>query len=154
SNGAMIFVAPRQVIQWDSQLIIEQKGFSIIFHEDFLKGTELAHQIKKYGFFSYSVNEALHLSPKEEKQMESIVENIEVDRNDDFFLVNVRTGFRFNNIEVVAFASNIFDEEYILSRNLQQISTSGRNTRVVDSPLPSFSIGTVRQFGVEMSVSF
>jgi len=87
TNGALIFIAPRQVLQWDNSVVFEQKGFSINFHEDFLKGTELAHQIKKYGFFSYSVNEALHLSPKEEKQIESIVENIEIEyqNNQDAF---------------------------------------------------------------------
>ena len=87
TNGVMIFVAPRQVMQWDSSLIIEQKGFSITFHEDFLKGTDLFHQIKKYGFFSYSANEALHLSPKEERQIESIFENIEIEyhNNQDAF---------------------------------------------------------------------
>lgn len=87
TNGALIFIAPRQVLQWDNSVVFEQKGFSINFHEDFLKGTELAQQIKKYGFFSYSVNEALHLSPKEEKQIESIVENIEIEyrNNQDEF---------------------------------------------------------------------
>ena len=87
TNGALIFIAPRQVLQWDNSVVFEQKGFSINFHEDFLKGTELALQIKKYGFFSYSVNEALHLSPKEEKQIESIVENIEIEyqNNQDVF---------------------------------------------------------------------
>ncbi|RMG80409.1 MAG: AraC family transcriptional regulator [Bacteroidetes bacterium] len=87
TNGALIFIAPRQVLQWDRNVIFEQQGFSIYFHEDFIKGTELAHQIRKYGFFSYSVNEALHLSPKEEKLIESIVENIhlEYQNNQDKF---------------------------------------------------------------------
>lgn len=87
TNGALIFLAPRQVLQWDSSVVFEQKGFSINFHEDLLKGTDLAQQIKKYGFFSYSVNEALHLSPKEEKLIESIVENIEIEyqNNQDEF---------------------------------------------------------------------
>lgn len=87
TNGAMFFIAPRQVLQWDSSVVFEQKGFSINFHQDFIKGTELETQIKKYGFFSYSVNEALHLSPKEEKQIESIVENIELEyhNNQDAF---------------------------------------------------------------------
>ncbi|WP_350290030.1 helix-turn-helix transcriptional regulator [uncultured Croceitalea sp.] len=87
TNGALIFIAPRQVLQWDNSVVFERKGFSINFHEDFLKGTELALQIKNYGFFSYSVNEALHLSPKEEKQIESIVENIEIEyqNNQDAF---------------------------------------------------------------------
>lgn len=87
TNGALFFIGPRQVLQWDSSVVFEQKGFSINFHEDFIKGTELAHQIKKYGFFSYSVNEALHLSPREEKQIESIVENIDLEyqNNQDEF---------------------------------------------------------------------
>lgn len=87
TNGVLIFMAPRQVLQWNGSVVVEQKGFSINFHEDFLKGTTLAQQIKKYGFFSYSANEALHLSPKEEKQLESIVANIAIEyhNNQDAF---------------------------------------------------------------------
>ncbi len=87
TNGALFFIAPRQVLQWDSKAVFEQQGFSITFHKDFLKGTELADQIKKYSFFSYTTNEALHLSPKEAKQLESIVDNIiiEYDNNLDAF---------------------------------------------------------------------
>ncbi|QTN39788.1 helix-turn-helix transcriptional regulator [Cryomorphaceae bacterium] len=87
TNGALVFLAPRQVLQWDNQIIVDQKGFSIQFHEDFIKGTDLAQEIKKYGFFSYSVHEALHLSPKEERQIESIVESIETEyqNNQDEF---------------------------------------------------------------------
>ena len=87
SNGVLIFIAPRQVLQWDSSVVFDQKGFSINFHEDFLRGTELEHQIKRYGFFSYSVFEALHLSPKEEQQIELIVNNIEAEyqNNQDQF---------------------------------------------------------------------
>ena len=87
TNGTLFFIAPRQVMQWDKSVVFEQKGFSINFHKDFLKGTELAHQIKKFGFFSYSVNEALHLSPKEEKQIKAIVESIDLEyqNNQDEF---------------------------------------------------------------------
>lgn len=83
SNGALIFISPRQVLQWDNSAVFENQGFSINFHEDYIKGTELAQQIKKYSFFSYSVNEALHLSPREEKQIEAIVDNIELEYNNN-----------------------------------------------------------------------
>ena len=87
TNGTLIFLAPRQVLQWNESIVFEQKGFSINFHEDFIKGTPLGQQIKKYGFFSYNVNEALHLSPKEELQIESIAENINLEylNNQDAF---------------------------------------------------------------------
>jgi AraC-like DNA-binding protein len=38
----------------------------ILVHEDFLSGTTLHNEIKKYSYFEYEVNEALHLSPSEE----------------------------------------------------------------------------------------
>lgn len=85
-KGTMVFIAPRQVIQWDS-VSIRPGGFTIHFHEDFVKGHELANTIKRYGFFEYSANEALHLSPKEEKIIESIFNSIETEyyNNQDEF---------------------------------------------------------------------
>lgn len=104
TNGTLFFIAPRQVLQWDNSVVFEQKGFSINFHEDFLKGTELAHQIKKYGFFSYLANEALHLSPKEEQQIESIVESIDVEYQNnqdefskDIIISQLSTLFKYAN---------------------------------------------------------
>jgi AraC-like DNA-binding protein len=50
-------------------LEFEEDAFLIFFHEDYLLGHPLHSQIKKYGFFDYEANEALHLSPSEEKTM-------------------------------------------------------------------------------------
>jgi AraC-like DNA-binding protein len=114
TNGALIFISPRQILQWDNSVVFEQKGFSINFHEDFLKGTELAHQIKKYGFFSYSTNEALHLSPKEEKQIESIVENIEIEyqNNQDVFSKEII----ISQLDTLLKYANRFYERQFLNR--------------------------------------
>jgi len=67
--------------------VFEENVDIVTFHKAFLVGTELAQHIKKYGFFTYAVNEALHLSPKEEKQIESIVESIDLEyqNNQDEF---------------------------------------------------------------------
>ncbi len=114
TNGALIFIAPRQVLQWDSSVVFEQKGFSISFHEDFIKGTELWQQIKNYSFFSYSVNEALHLSPKEEKQIESIVENIDIEyqNNQDVFSKNII----ISHLDTLLKYANRFYERQFLNR--------------------------------------
>ena len=114
TNGALIFISPRQVLQWNKIVVFEQKGFSINFHEDFLKGTELAQQIKKFGFFSYSTNEALHLSPKEEKQIESIVENIEIEyqNNQDAFSKEII----ISQLDTLLKYANRFYERQFLNR--------------------------------------
>lgn len=120
TNGALFFIAPRQVLQWDSSVVFEQKGFSINFHEDFIKGTELAQQIKNYGFFSYSVNEALHLSPKEEKQMELIVSAIEIEyqNNQDAFSKDII----ISQLSTLLKYANRFYERQFLNR--KEFSTS------------------------------
>ena len=65
-NGSMIFVKPRQIIEFQS-VEFEEDAFIIFIHEDFLNGHALHNEMAKYAFFDYEANEALHLSPKEEE---------------------------------------------------------------------------------------
>jgi len=44
---------------------VQVNALGILFHPDLLLGTSLGKTIKKYTFFSYEVNEALHLSEEE-----------------------------------------------------------------------------------------
>ncbi len=75
-NGSMSYIKPRQVVAFQD-LQFEEDGFLIFFHEDFLNGHPLFQNIKKYNFFDYDVNEALHLSPAEEKMMWELYEKIQ-----------------------------------------------------------------------------
>jgi AraC-like DNA-binding protein len=52
-------------------------GWWLVIHPDFLWNYPLAKRIKEYGYFSYAVNEALHLSVKEEVTVTGILEGIE-----------------------------------------------------------------------------
>lgn len=65
-NGSLSFVKPRQIIQLDN-IELEEKGFIIYIHEDYLNGHSLHNEIKKYGYFDYEANEALHISAREEE---------------------------------------------------------------------------------------
>ena len=74
-NGSLIFVKPRQLIEFRN-IEFEEKGFMIFVHEDFLNGHSLHSDIKKYGFFEYETNEALHLSYKEEQIIFEVYEKL------------------------------------------------------------------------------
>lgn len=76
-DGSMSFIAPNQIISVDSQEDRNSDGWSLIFHADLIRQYPLGKSIKNYGFFSYAVNEALHLSAEEEKTIEVIVQNIQ-----------------------------------------------------------------------------
>jgi len=79
-NGSMMFAKPRQIIEF-SNVQFEEKSFVIFFHEDYLAGHPLHDQIKKYGYFEYEINEALHLSPPEEELIWDLYDKIKVEYN-------------------------------------------------------------------------
>ncbi|WP_053404480.1 AraC family transcriptional regulator [Persicobacter sp. CCB-QB2] len=156
TDGALFFIAPRQVLQWNSGAVFDQKGFSINFHEDFLKGTELATQIRKYGFFSYSVNEALHLSPKEERQMELIIENMELEyhNNPDSFSKELIIAHLST---LLKYAQRFYERQFnsrtelsndLLDRFNQALSTYFDSGRVQEEGIPG-----IEQIAEELSVS-
>lgn len=65
-EGTIVCFAPGQtadIIPSGDQIQINSYG--ILFHPDLLRGTLLGKTIRKYTFFSYEVNEALHLSEEE-----------------------------------------------------------------------------------------
>ena len=85
-EGGLFFKAPDQVSA-NGENNEDHRGFTLLFHPDFLSSYPLAIKIKQYGFFSYSVNEALHLSEKEKETIISVFKNIEEElqnRIDDF----------------------------------------------------------------------
>lgn len=74
--GSMMFFKPRQVIEM-RDLELEEAAFLIFIHEDFLNGHLLHQEIKKYHYFDYETNEALHLTPREEKTIWELYHKIE-----------------------------------------------------------------------------
>ena len=75
-NGTMIFTAPDQEISTRG-VQVKSEGRLIVFHRDYIRGHALGEQVRKYHFFDYAIHEALHLSPKEEKQITGLFDAIE-----------------------------------------------------------------------------
>jgi AraC family transcriptional activator of pobA len=86
-EGGLLFASPNQVIGNYPYLSACSAGYTLLIHPDFLLGYSLAKKIKKYGFFSYTANEALHLSDDEKEIIISLFIIIEKElksRIDDF----------------------------------------------------------------------
>ena len=72
-------MAPNQVfgVEFAQGSERKQSGWMLLLHPDFLWHTPLAHKIKQYEYFSYAVNEALHLSEQEEGKITTIIQSIQ-----------------------------------------------------------------------------
>lgn len=79
NEGIMFFMSPGQVLRLeaDRNTPINQSGWMLLLHPDFLWNTPLAKNIKQYEYFDYSVNEALFLSDKEETIIGNIMQSIQ-----------------------------------------------------------------------------
>lgn len=114
-EGVMTFISPGQIIANEmpdaNNSIL---GSWLMFHPDFIRNYSIAKNIKDYGFFSYAVNEALHLSEKEEIMIESIMKNIENEyhSNIDKFSQDVI----ISHIELLLNYSNRFYNRQFITR--------------------------------------
>lgn len=76
-EGTLVFIAPGQVVGIGNKPGNPlPKGWGLLFHPDIIRGTFLGQNIKKYTFFSYETNEALHLSDKERQTVLDCLDNI------------------------------------------------------------------------------
>lgn len=77
-DGSVICVAPGQIGgREDDGNKYNIGGWALLFHPDILHGTHLEKGIRKFSFFNYSVNEALHTTPDEWEHLECILMQIQ-----------------------------------------------------------------------------
>ncbi len=118
-EGTLVFVGPGQVVGIKSQKDYNPKGHALLFHPDFIKGTPLASKIHTYTFFSYELNEALHISEKEQQIVKDLYSKIEyeLDQNIDKHSKTIIA----NNIELLLnYCERFYDRQFITRENINQ----------------------------------
>lgn len=115
-EGTLIFLAPGQVIGSDGNEFYQPQGLALVFHADLIHGTPLARNINNYSFFSYTTNEALHLSEHERDIILDCLSKIKyelevgVDRHSKTLIAS--------NIELfLNYCSRFYDRQFITRDN-------------------------------------
>lgn len=112
-DGTLVFISPGQIYGIDSNgEMIKPSGKALVFHPDLIVGTNLGKQIKDYSFFSYEVNEALHLSKKERMTIHDCFDkiaaeiNLNIDKHSKTLIVS--------NIELfLNYGMRFYDRQFI-----------------------------------------
>jgi AraC family transcriptional activator of pobA len=115
-EGSMSFIAPNQIISVDNVEDRNSDGWSLLFHPDLIRCYPLGKTIKNYGFFSYEVNEALHLSDEEEKVIEAIVQNIQTEVNSR--IDNFSQDVIVSNLELLLSYCNRYYNRQFMTRKM------------------------------------
>lgn len=157
-EGIMYFLAPGQVLQTtpvnDNEL--QPSGWILLIHPDFLWNTPLANSIKQYGFFDYSVNEALFLSEKEEAILNNIIQNIQQEyrTNIDRFSQNII----ISQIETLLNYAERFYQRQFITRKITNHQVLDRLEKLLtkyfqSEDLPAKGIPSVQYIADSLSLS-
>lgn len=113
-EGIMTFYAPNQVIITEIRDDWELEGLWLTIHPDFLQGFSLGKEIHQYGFFSYNLNEALHLSPEEEITINQLL--LDISKESQFSIDTFSHSIIIKQIELLLNYSNRFYNRQFLTR--------------------------------------
>lgn len=115
-SGSVVCLAPGQVIGIeDTGETFQPKGYALLFHPDITHGTSLGQAMKEYTFFSYNVNEALHLSEGERSTFIDCLKKID----EEFSHQTDRLSKRLisKNIELLLdYCLRFYDRQFITRR--------------------------------------
>ena len=155
SNGTLVFMAPGQVFRLDPELdLSEISGWMILFHPDLLARYPLGRKILDYGFFSYDLNEALHLAEREERTLTDMLAAIrrEYEQPIDHFSQDVIV----SQLEtVLTYADRYYHRQFLTRQSVEhdlvtRFTTALRNYLEVDDDQP---LPTVQYFADTLLVS-
>ncbi|MHB1104756.1 MAG: helix-turn-helix domain-containing protein [Lutibacter sp.] len=153
-DGTMSFIAPNQIISVDNEDDRNNDGWSLLFHPDLIRQYPLGKVIKNYGFFSYTVNEALHLSDEEENTIEAIVQNIQKEINSR--LDNFSQDVIVSNLELLLSYCNRFYSRQFITRKMATNDLLTNFETILDKYFTDHSdltSPTVEKLATELNVS-
>lgn len=156
-DGTLVFVGPGQLVnvsQVDTST--PPAGYALLFHPDLLRGTNLGKSMSKYSFFSYELNEALHLSLRERQIVMDCFDKVryELSQNID---KHSRT-LLVSNIELfLNYCIRFYDRQFI-TRDIVHVGVVEAFEKAIETYLQSgkaLEAGppSVRYFADELSLS-
>ncbi len=119
-EGTMTFIRPNQVIRIEnSEDFKEGKGWTLLFHPDLIRRSELGRSIEQYSFFNYEAHEALHLSREEKRALAELAKKIEQEYNQnidkhsqDLIIANIDM--------ILKYCKRYYDRQFYTRTNLNK----------------------------------
>jgi len=132
-DQTVVSIAPGQTVGYTDIEGIPTKSVGLLFHPDFIRGTSLGRKIRKYTFFSYEANEALHLSEEERTIVLDCLKKIEMELR--HAIDKHSKGLIATNIELLLDYCMRFYERQFVTREDLNLDALARFERLLDDYL-------------------
>ena len=117
-DGTLVFIGPGQIVNI-SQVNFDTKpsGYALLFHPDLLRGSSLGSVMDRYSFFSYELNEALHISQKERQIVLDCFHKIAFELSQG--IDKHSKGLILSNLELfLNYCTRFYDRQFITRDNI------------------------------------
>lgn len=157
-SGVLSFFAPQQLLHVEikTDVQVNQTGWLLLLHPDFLWNTPLVAQIKNYEFFQYKVNEALFLSEKEEATIAEIFQKVEREYQSN--MDRFSQSLIINQLEYLLIYADRFYNRQFLTRKITNHQILNKlesllNDYFADDNLVNKGIPTVMSVANQLNIS-
>lgn len=156
-EGTIVSFAPNQVVSVETtDEDAQPRVYGIVFHPDLIRGTALAKSMKNYTFFSYAVNEALHLSEQEREIVMDCLKKISIEL--EHAIDKHSRALIVMNIELLLNYCMRFYERQFITRNIPNKDSLTQFEQLLNdyfrSPLPQEEgLPTVKYFADKICLS-
>lgn len=119
-EGTLTFIKPNQTIKVEKQDEIKgSSGWTLLFHPDLIRKSELGRTIEDYSYFNYELNEALHLSENERNSITDLVVKIQEEYNQN--IDKHSQDLIIANIEILLkYSKRFYDRQFFTRTNLNK----------------------------------
>ena len=156
-DGTLVFISPNQVASFADPIEeLDYSGWTILFHPDLIRKSELGKTIKNYSFFTYETNESLHLSDKEKQSLFELVKKIDIELNQN--IDKHSQDIIIQNLEsILKYSNRYYDRQFYTRTNLNKDFVSKFEQYLQNyfssSELSEMGIPSIKQCGEAMNMS-
>jgi AraC-like DNA-binding protein len=160
-EGTLVCMAPHQIMSFSEPVReLDDSGWTLLFHPDLIRKSELGRNIREYTFFDYDNHHALHVSEHEKETLRQLVERIEVElqrnvdrHSQDLIIANLDTILKYclryyerqfytrtnQNRDIIirfeAYLSAYFDSDHIINNGMPNLTQCGEALNISGSYL-------------------
>jgi len=155
-EGTIVSIGPGQVVRCNTPEGIRPRCTALLFDKKLIRGTSLGKKMSRYTFFSYTSNEALHMSDDERKIIIDCMEKIRIESNQemdhhsrDIIVMNIELLLEY----CMRFYDRQFTTRNITNKGILEKFENYLNEYMESNEVHTNGLPTVKYFADKMCLS-